>query len=203
MFEQADLDPLGQVRQLVDREDPAVGARDQAVVERQLVAEVAALGDPDRVDLADQVGDRDVRRRELLGVAPVARQPVDRRVVAVLVDDRAGRSAMIGAYGSSFSSPPRTTGSASSSRPTSEPGQPRLRLAALAEEDEVLAGDDRVLDRGQDGLVVADDARDDRPPGGEPGQQVRPELLLDGPARSSRTARSSPRVCGRLVGSTG
>ena len=84
--EQADLDPLGEVRQLVDREDAAVRARDQAVVERQLVAEVAALGDADRVDLADEVGDRDVGRRELLGVAPVARQPVDRRLVAVLVD---------------------------------------------------------------------------------------------------------------------
>ena len=90
--EQADLDPLGEVRQLVDREDAAVRARDQAVVERQLVAQVAALGDADRVDLADQVGDRDVGRRELLGVAPVARQPVDRRLVAVLVDDRPGRS---------------------------------------------------------------------------------------------------------------
>ena len=84
--EQADLDPLGEVRQLVDREDAAVRARDEAVVERQLVAEVAALGDADRIDLADEVGDRDVRRRELLGVAAVARQPVDRRLVAVLVD---------------------------------------------------------------------------------------------------------------------
>ena len=77
--EQADLDPLGEVGQLVDRHDPAVGARDQAVVEGQLVGQVAALGDLDRVDLADQVGDRDVGRRQLLGVAPVARQPVDRR----------------------------------------------------------------------------------------------------------------------------
>ena len=36
--EQADLDPLGEVGQLVDRDDAAVGARDEAVVERQLVA---------------------------------------------------------------------------------------------------------------------------------------------------------------------
>ena len=36
--EQADLDPLGEVGQLVDRDDPAVGARDEPVVERQLVA---------------------------------------------------------------------------------------------------------------------------------------------------------------------
>ena len=88
--EQADLDPLGQVGQLVDRDDAAVGARDQAVVEGQLVGQVAALGDLDRVDLADEVGDRDVGRRQLLGVAPVARQPVDRRRVAVALDDGPG-----------------------------------------------------------------------------------------------------------------
>ena len=70
--EQADLDAFGQVRQLVDREDAAVGARDQAVVDGQLVAEVAALGDLDRVHLADQVGDGDVWRGELLAVALVA-----------------------------------------------------------------------------------------------------------------------------------
>ena len=89
--EQADLDPLGEVGQLVDREDAAVGARDQPVVDRQLVGQVAALGDLDRVDLADQVGDRDVGRRQLLGVAPVARQPVDRGRVAVLGRPPRGR----------------------------------------------------------------------------------------------------------------
>ena len=89
--EQADLDPLGQVGQLVDRHDPAVGARDEPVVERQLVGQVAALGDLDRVDLADQVGDRDVGRRELLGVAPVARDPVDRGRVALELDHAPGR----------------------------------------------------------------------------------------------------------------
>ena len=86
--EQADLDPLGEVGQLVDRDDPAVGPRDEPVVEGQLVGQVAALGDLDRVDLADQVGDRDVGRRQLLGVAPVAGQPVDRGRVAVALDDR-------------------------------------------------------------------------------------------------------------------
>ena len=86
--EQAHLDPLGQVGQLVDREDAAVAVRDEAEVERQLVREVAALGDANRVHLADQVGDRDVRRRELLAVAAVAGQPGDRRVVALLRDDR-------------------------------------------------------------------------------------------------------------------
>ena len=83
--EQADLDALGEVGQLVDREDAAVGARHEAVVDRELVGEVAALGDLDRVDLADEVGDRGVGCRELLAEAAVAVHPLDRRVVAALL----------------------------------------------------------------------------------------------------------------------
>ena len=79
-----DLDALGEVGQLVDRDDAAVRARDQAVVDRLRVAERAALGDLDRVDVADQVGDRGVRGGELLGVALVAVPPGDRQVVAEL-----------------------------------------------------------------------------------------------------------------------
>ena len=74
--EQADLDLAGEVGQLVDREDAAIGARQQAEVHRQLAAELqAALGGLDRIDVADHVGDGHVRRRELLDVARLARQP--------------------------------------------------------------------------------------------------------------------------------
>ena len=188
--QQAHLDPLGEVRQLVDREDPAVGARDQAVVEGHLVAEVAALGDPDRVDLADQVGDRDVRRRQLLGVAALARQPVDRGRVAVLGDDREGarrdRSRRVVVQLAAADDRDRVVEQADQ-----EAGESGLRLAALAEEDEVLAGDDRVLDRGQDALVIADDAADDRPAQGEPGEQVRAELRLDRARRPAGRAQRS------------
>ena len=97
--EQTDLDALGEVGQLVDREDAAVGARDEAVVDRELVREVAALGDLDRVDLADEVGDRRVRRRELLAEAAVAVHPLDRRVVAVLGDEDARVRARPGGTG--------------------------------------------------------------------------------------------------------
>jgi hypothetical protein len=38
--EQADLDLAGEIGQLVDREDAAVGARQQPVVHRQLVGEL-------------------------------------------------------------------------------------------------------------------------------------------------------------------
>ena len=117
--EQADLDALGEVGQLVDREDAAVGARHEAVVDRELVGEVAALGDLDRVDFADEVGDRRVGRRELLAEAAVAVHPLDRRVVAALGDEVDARATTPGVYGSSLISLPATIGIHSSSRPTS------------------------------------------------------------------------------------
>mgnify|MGYP003694461713 CR=1 FL=1 len=49
----------------------------QSVVHRLRIAEGAALGDLDGVDIADQVADRGVRRRQLLGVSLVAVQPLD------------------------------------------------------------------------------------------------------------------------------
>jgi hypothetical protein len=52
-------------------------ARQQPVVDRQLVGEVAALGHLDGIDLADEVGDRDVRRGQLLAVAAIAGHPHD------------------------------------------------------------------------------------------------------------------------------
>jgi len=97
--EQADLDALGQVRQLVDREDAAVGPRHEPVVNRQLVGEVTALGDLDRIDLADEIGDRDVGCRELLTVAAIARDPADLGLVTALGDGLAAgpdRSARTG-----------------------------------------------------------------------------------------------------------
>ena len=82
--EQAHLDPLGEVGELVDGEDAPVRAGHQAVVQGELVGEVATLGHLDRVDLADQVGDRGVGGGQLLAVAPTAVHPLDRRVVPVL-----------------------------------------------------------------------------------------------------------------------
>src|SRR5439155_3674038 len=80
------LDLPREVGQLVDREHAAVGARQQPEVHRQLVREqMPAARGLDRVDVPDDVGDRDVGGRELLHVARVARQPGDRRAVAVLV----------------------------------------------------------------------------------------------------------------------
>ena len=87
--EEPHLDALGEIRQLVQDEDAAVRPREQAVVDRQLVGEVPALGDLDRIHLADQVGDRDVGRGELLPVPALPGQPLDGGAVAQLGDERA------------------------------------------------------------------------------------------------------------------
>ena len=155
--EQADLDPLGEVGQLVDGEDAAVGARDEAVVQRQLVGQVAALGDLDRVDLADQVGDRRVRRGQLLAEAVVAVDPRDRRVLTVLGDEVAGVAGHRGVrvvvdLAAGDDRHPLVE------QPGERADHAGLRLAPLAQEDHVVAGEQGVLQLRQDGLLVAEHA---------------------------------------------
>ena len=113
--EQADLDPLREVRQLVEREDAPVRARDEPERDGRRVRQVATLRDLDGVHLADEVRDGDVRRGQLLAVAAVPRQPLDGRRIAVRRDALAGSRPGSGASGSSLSSLPATTGMASSS----------------------------------------------------------------------------------------
>ena len=127
----------------------------EAVVEGELVGQVAALGHLDRVDLADEVGDRRVGRGELLAVATGAVDPLDRacrhrarprssrrvarhRRVRVVVDLGAGddRHPLVEQVGE-------------------RADHAGLRLAALAEEDHVVAGEQGVLELRQDGVLVA------------------------------------------------
>jgi hypothetical protein len=164
-------------------------------VERHLVAQVAAFGDADRVDLTDEVGDRDVRRCQLLGVAPVPREPVDRRVVAVLVHGGAARRAdrrvgVVVQLAAADHGQPRVE------KVDKKSGHPCLGLAALAEEHDVLTGHDRVLDRRDDRFLVADDARHDAAARGQPSQEVVAKLRLDGPAAPAGLAQLADRGSG-------
>ena len=87
---------------------------------RELVGEVAALGDLDRVDLADEVGDRRVGGGQLLAEAVVAVHPLDRACRRRARRPGRGRGGTPGAYGSSLISLPATIGIHSSSRLMSE-----------------------------------------------------------------------------------
>ena len=176
--QQADLDALGEVGQLVDAEDPAVGARQEAVVDGQLVGEVAALRDLDRVDLADEVRDRDVGGGQLFAVAGLAADPADLDRVAVPLDQVEAAPAD-GTEGMIVDLAARDHGHEFVQQAHERAHDPALRLAALAEHDDVVAGDDRVGELGQDRVVVAHDAGEQLLAGAEAGQEVAAHLLLD------------------------
>ena len=92
--EQAHLDFARQIRQFVDGEYAAIGARQQAVVHRHFIGQlVPAPRGLDGIDIADHIGDSDVRGRQLFHVAMVAAQPGDRRLVALFGDQVAAAAA--------------------------------------------------------------------------------------------------------------
>src|SRR3972149_3963426 len=101
------------------------------------------------------------------------------------------------AGGAVVSPPPRGRGPRLVEEPDEQPRHARLGLAALAEEDDVLAGEERVLDLGDAGLLVADDPGKERLAAAEPRDQVVAQLLLDGPgdvaARRELADRARPR----------
>jgi hypothetical protein len=186
--EQAHLDLGREVRQLVDREDAAVGARQQAVVDRQLVGQqVAAARRLDRVHVADDVGDGDVRRGELLDVTLAAVHPADRRGVAALVHDvpavlRNGSERVV------VHLAPGQHRHLVVQQLDQGAHDARLGLAAQAEQDEVVAGEDGVDELRYHGVVVADDAGKHRRPGREPAQQVVAHFVAHAAARAGGPA---------------
>jgi hypothetical protein len=172
-----------EVRQLVDREDAAVGARHDAEVDDLLVGVRAPLGRGlDRVDVADQVGDRDVRRRELLAVALLARDPGDRGRIALLGESAASvlRDRREGVLAELAS---RDRRDLRVEEGDEHAEQARLRLAAQPEEQQVVPGQDRVVERGQHGPLVAVDAGEGALAALDGAAQIRAELVLHAAGR--------------------
>ena len=60
------------------------------------------------------------------------------------------------------------------------PDDPGLGLAPLAQEDDVVAGQEGVLQLGQDGVLEAEDPLHQGQAGGDPAGRVAPDLLVDG-----------------------
>ena len=152
--EQTHLDPFGEVGELVDREDAAVGARDEPVVNGELVGEVPALGHLDGVDFTDQVGDRGVGSGELLAEAAVAVDPLDRRLVAALGHEQPGvlRDGVVRVVVDLAAGDDRHPLVEQLGEPPDHAG---LGLPALAQEDHVVTGDQRVLELREDGVLVS------------------------------------------------
>ena len=115
----------------------------------------------DGIEIADQVGDRDIGRGELFDVALVARHPRDGRSVAALGDQvaRVLRDGPVGIVANLRSGNIGRNGIEQFGQCAQDAA---LGLAAQAEQDEVLAREDGVDDLRHDGVVKADDAGEDR-----------------------------------------
>ena len=162
--EQSHLDLAGQIGQLVDGEDAAIGARQQAVVNREFVGDIlSAARRLDRVDIADHVGDRHVRRRQFLHVAVVAVQPGDRRVAGFSLHQIAaapadGRVRVV-----------VNLAARDVRRPLVEQrgelaDEAGLRLAAQSEKNKIVARQDGVDHLRHHGIFVSDDSGKERLP---------------------------------------
>ena len=144
---------------LVDREDAAIGAWQQTVVNRQLIAQqVTAFGGFDRIDVTDDVRNGDVGSRKLFDKARVATDPVERHRIAVLrqhlspvsgdwperivVDFRAGddRDALVEQIGE-------------------QADDAALCLSAQPEQDDVMPRENRIDQLRDNGVLVTDNAR--------------------------------------------
>jgi hypothetical protein len=141
------------------------------------VAEGTALGHLDRVDVADQVAHAGVRRGQLLAVPLPAVPPGHRQVVAELGGEapapRAHRGERV-----VVDLAPGDRRRPLIEQPGERADQARLALAALAQQDHIVTGDDGPLQVRQNRLAEADDPGERVLARAHAGQQVPPDFLL-------------------------
>ena len=146
----------------------------------EFVAEdVSTAGGLDGVHVADDVGDGGIGRRELFDVALIAGHPANRGVVAVLLDELLGvlrdRGERIVVHFTAGHD--RHLLVEQGAQRAEDTG---LRLAAQAEQNEVVARKERVHDLRHHGVFVAKDATEQRAAGLQARDQVAPDLVFDG-----------------------
>ncbi len=153
--EETDLNFSGEIGELVDGEDAAIGAGEKAVVDGELVGKIAsAAGGADGIDVADDVGHGDIGRGEFFDEAILARHPGDGGVVpfggdffaagaadgleGIVIDFAAGDDGHLGVEEIDESAQDTAFG-----------------LAAEAEKNEIVAREQSVDDLRDDGVFVA------------------------------------------------
>ena len=174
------LDALGEVGQLVDRDDAAVRPRDEPEGDGLGVAEAAALGHLDRVDVADQVGHAGVGGGQLLEVALAAVPPLDGQILAGLggPPDRLRRDRRVRVLAELR---PRDHRRPFVEQAGQRAQQSGLALTAFAEQHHVVARDQRPLELRKHGVLEAEDSGPYLAALGQRGQQVLPDFLFDAP----------------------
>ena len=178
--EQPHLDLAGEVGQLVDGEDAAVRARQQSVVDGELVRqEVAAARGLDRIQVADHVGDGHVGGGQLLHVAAVPRDPLYRGPVSVLLQQL---PAVLGDGVERIvvHLAPGEDGDLLVEQCRQRAQDAALRLTPQAEQDEVVARQNGVDHLRHHGILEPDYAGEDLLLRLEHADEVVPHLVLDG-----------------------
>ncbi len=158
--EEADLDFGGEVGEFIEGEDAAVGAGDEAEVHGGFIGEVASLGVFDEVDFADEVGDGDVGGGEFFVVAGGAVDPFDGGFVAPsrIFGDEIFAVGGNGVEGVVVDFTAGNDGEPFVEEVGEHAEDAGFGLAAEAEEEDVVLGEDGVDELGDDGVAVADDS---------------------------------------------
>ena len=156
--EQTYLDFSGEIRKFIDREDAAIRAGKQSVVNGQLVRKIAPTASgTNRIDIADNVGHGYVRSRKLFDVAAFTGHPRDWSVIALSRDFVAAETA----DGSQWIVINFTTHHYRNFRveQIDQPAQnAAFGLAAKAQQNEIVAREQRIDDLRDDRVFVAVDA---------------------------------------------
>ena len=163
-IEQADLNQLVQLRELVHRKDPSVHSRNESEVQRLFGRHARARRQLGRIDFANHVGELRTRG-EPLGIAVVARPPVDRDLLfgAFGHEPLAGRGDRRERILMNRHAGQVEVGNLLVEKTHQEPHEPALGLPFLAQEQHVVPGDQGDIDLRNHRVFVADDARDTVP----------------------------------------
>src|SRR5437867_6360352 len=140
---------------------------------------VSAFGGLDGIDIANDVRDRHIGRREFLNIPLFPAAISDGRAVAHLFD----QVAALTANGREWIIVDLTSGDDRDGivQKLDQTAQnAALRLTSQSKQDHVMPGEDGVYNLRNDAVVVADDAREDRGLRAQLAYQVGPHFLFDG-----------------------
>ena len=201
--EQSDLNLAGQIRQLVDGENAAIGARQQPVMHGKFVAQlVPAFGRLDWIDVADQIGDGHVRSRQLLDVTLVRPEICNRSLISCLGDQLAATAAerLVGIVTDLAAGDVRQL---RIEKPGQRAQDAALRLATQSQQNKIVSRQDGIDHVRRHRILVADDAGKHRPSLPQTCNQVFPQLIFHVPGANlfsqNALCRSSPKVRGRFI----
>ncbi len=160
----------------------------------QLVAEVAAFGDFDRVDLTNEVGNGGIRGGELLAVSLRPVHPRDGRVFAQ-VGHRINGPPRNGAVRIVVDLRALDDGKPLVQQADESTDHPRLGLPPLPQQNDVVTCQYGVFELRNDRVVKAEDAGHQRLAAGDTGHRVAPQLFGHGHRLPARSPQFAERPC--------